>query len=393
VFVSQDVNALNLFAGLIIIDSLTDVRALIAPINAGATPGQMVVTPNRTLTMAFSSFENQISIISNFAQANAAHVTLPGGTESIVAAPDNQTAYAAVPTAPLLGQSPGAVEVISLNAAAISGQEEVPGVRYIALSNGGNRILAFSDNSDSITVITPSNIGTGVGPVTVPGFNRPVGAYFSSDDNTAYVLNCGPECVGGTQASVQLLDLTKNPPLPGQVIPLPAATVFTVVGTTMYVAGTPYTAGPNPQASQPCTGQTTAATTCGVLSIIDLTSLTVSNPSPIVITDGFHNRMSMASNGQLFIGARKCTEIIPPIPTPPGAEIRGCLSIYNSQTGAVVIPSSNGDATGFQPIATRTVVYVIQGGELTIYDTTTDKPQSTQIDISGEAIDVKSIDF
>jgi hypothetical protein len=393
VLVSQDVNALNLFAGLIIIDSLTDVRPVIAPISAGATPGQMVVTPNRTLTLAFSSFENQLSIISNLAQANAAHVTLPGGTESIVAAPDNQTAYAAVPTAPVLGQSPGAVEVISLNAAAISDQAEVPGVRYIALSNGGNRILAFSDNSDSVTVITPSNIGTGVDPVTVPGFNRPVGAYFSSDDNTAYVLNCGPECVGGTQASVQLLDLTRNPPLPGQVIPLPAATVFTVVGTTMYVAGTPYTNGANPQASQPCTGQTTAATTCGVLSIIDLTSLTVTNPSPIVITDGFHNRLSMASNGQLFIGARKCTEIIPPIPTPPGAEIRGCLSIYNSQTGAVVIPSNSGDATGFQPIATRTVVYVIQGGELTIYDTTTDKPQSTQIDLSGEAIDVKSIDF
>ena len=41
------------------------------------------------------------------------------------------------------------------------------------------------------------------------GFDRPVQAFFSSDDNTAYVVNCGAEC-GGTQASVQKLDLTIN---------------------------------------------------------------------------------------------------------------------------------------------------------------------------------------
>jgi hypothetical protein len=390
VLISQDVNAANLFAGVIIIDSKTDVRGLATPISAGATPGIMVVTPNRNETLVFSPFENSLSIILNKSETNAAHVTLPGHTESIVAAPDNATAYAAVPTAPGLGQLPGAVEVINLNSASIVSQVNVPDVHYISLSNSGNRLLAFSDNSDTVAVITPSNIGNGIATVPVAGFDRPVAAYFASDDNTAYVLNCGPEC-GGTQASVQLLDLTTN--TPGQVIPVPAATVFTVVGTTMYVAGTPFTPGPNPQPTQACTGQTTAATTCGLLSIVDLTSLSVTNTAPIIITDGYHNRMSMGPNGQLFIGARNCTEIIPPIPNPPGSEIRGCLSIYNSQTGAVVIPAANGDATGFQPIATRTVMYVIQGGELTIYDTTTDKPQSTQIDITGQAIDVKAIDF
>ena len=73
--------------------------------------------------------------------------------------------------------------------------------------------------------------------------------------------------------------------------------------------------------------------------------------------------------------------------------MRGCLSIYNTQTGAVVIPPANGDATGIQPVANRTVVYVVQGGELAIYDTATDKLQPTQIDIAGQAIDVKTIDF
>ena len=40
----------------------------------------------------------------------------------------------------------------------------------------------------------------------------------------------------------------------------------------------------------------------------------------------------------------------------------------------------------------RDVVYVIEGGELVIYDTTTGKPQTTQIDIVGKAIDVRVVD-
>jgi hypothetical protein len=38
------------------------------------------------------------------------------------------------------------------------------------------------------------------------------------------------------------------------------------------------------------------------------------------------------------------------------------------------------------------VVYVIQQGELRIYDTTTDKLQSQQVDILGQADDVKLVD-
>ena len=57
------------------------------------------------------------------------------------------------------------------------------------------------------------------------------------------------------------------------------------------------------------------------------------------------------------------------------------------------IPPANGDATGIEPISGRHVVYVAQGGQLQIYDTTTDKLQPKQIDISGEVIDVKVVDF
>jgi hypothetical protein len=382
-FVSQDVSASNVAAGLIVIDAQRDVEPIGASIPAGATPGMMVVTPNRNQTLVFSSADKLLSLINNASSASAAQLTLPGLTDSFVVSPDSLTAYVAVPTAKVVGQSPGAVEVVGLNSGKFTAEIDIPAVHFLSMSHSGNRILAFSDNSDSVAVITPSNIGTS-NPVVVPvdGFDRPVQAFFSSDDNTAFVVNCGAEC-GGIQASVQTLDLTTNTPV--AAIPVPAASVAVVSGTTMYLAGTPVPASP-------CTGQQTAATTCGLLTVFDLPSMSVTK-SGIVITDGYHNRMALGANGQLFIGARTCTEITPPVPPPSGAEVRGCLAIFNTQTGDVLIPPANGDATGIQPIANRTVVYVVQGGELAIYDTATDKLQKTQIDLNGQAIDVKTVDF
>ncbi len=373
----------NVLAGVQIINAEKDVRAPVQAISAGATPGLMVVTPNRVQTLVFSKSDNKLTLISNAGESASAQITLPGFTESFVVSPDSLTAYIAVPTA-VVAQSPGAVEVLNLNTGAINAELDVPAVRYLALGHSGNRLLAFSDNSNSVAVIS---FGTGNPTVTfVGGFDRPVTAFFSGDDNTAYVVNCGAEC-GGNQASVRMLDLTTN--TPGGVVDVPVASVALVDGTTMYVAGTPV---PNPE-PLPCTGQTTAATSCGLLTIVDLNSMTVVNPAPIVITDGYHNRMALGANGQLFVGAKTCTEIIPPIPPPPDAEVRGCLSIYNTLTGAVVIPPASGDVTGIEPISNRNVVYLAQGGELQIYDTTTDKLQTTQIDVSGEVIDVKTVDF
>jgi hypothetical protein len=374
----------NVLAGVQIIDAEKDVRAGVAAISAGAKPGLMAVTPNRVQTLVFSETDNKLTLISNAAESASAQITLPGFTESFVVSPDSQTAYIAVPTAPVVAQSPGAIEVLNMNTGAINAELDVPAVRYLALGHSGNRLLAFSDNSNSVAVIS---FGTGNPTVTfVGGFDRPVTAFFSGDDNTAFVVNCGAEC-GGNQASVRTLDLTTN--APGGAVDVPAARVAVAVGTSMYLAGTPV---PNPD-PLPCTGQTTAATSCGLLTIVDLNSMTVVNPAPIVITDGYHNRMALGANGQLFVGAKTCTEIIPPIPPPPDAEVRGCLSIYNTLTGEVVVPPASGDVTGIEPISNRNVVYLVQGGELQIYDTTTDKLQNTQIDVSGEVIDVKTVDF
>jgi hypothetical protein len=388
--VSQDINAGNIIAGLQIIDAQKDALALVPAISAGATPGMMVETPNLTLTLAFSPAGNTLALVSNAAGSSSATVTLPGLTESIVVSPDSVTAYAAVPTAsPGLGQPQGEVEVISLSSGTVTAQLAVPAVRYLSISNSGNRILAFSNSVDlnvgacanqltCLFVITPSNIGTQTNPVVpVAGFDHPVAAFFSADDNTAFVINCGAEC-GGTQASVQTIDLTANTLL-GAAVDVPAATVALVSGTTMYLAGS-YA---NPSDTDPCPGQTVFSTTCGSLSVLDLPSMSVTN-SGIAIANGYHNRIALGADGQLFVGAHTCTET---------AGVSGCLSIFNTKTAAVVIPPANGDVTGIQPIANRHVVYLIQGGELQIYDTTTDKLQATQINIIGEAVDVKTIDF
>ena len=452
-FITNNVSAGTLSPGIYVVDAENDVRATASVIPAGNTPGMMVLTPNRAQTLVFSgsgtqSSDNQFTIIDNAKESSAGQVTFPGMTESFVVSPDSSTAYVAVPTAPATGQpSLGAIEVISLSSGAVTASISCPTVnpakpvcawpatvpqgfnqpyQYLAIGNTGNRILAFSQGADLgpdsvpnvVAVITPSNVGTANPVVTfVPGFDHPVAAFFSSDDTIAYVLSCGPEC-GGIQASIQTLDLTTN--TAGPAFSVPAATVALVNNSTMYLAGTP--------ASQSCTGETTQATTCGLLTIFDLNTMSIVQPPvqppycpvgeqcPIIITDGYHDRMALGANGQLFVGARTCTEVVAPIPPPTGAEVRGCLSIYNTLTtavgnvpaGAVVIPPANGDVTGIQPIAKRgdgmaqEVVYVVQGGSLRIYDATIDaleyNPNNSnnpgQIsNLVGQFVDVITVDF
>jgi len=448
VFISDSVTA-STSAGVYVVNALNDTRGPLSPISAGNTPGMMVVTPNLAQTLVFSAngtqfSDNQLTIIDNAGESAGPHLILPGMIESIVVSPDSSTAYVAAPNFPVTGQSPGAIEVISLPTGAITAAISCPPVnptnpvcvwpgtvpqgfnqpyQFLTMGNTGSRILAFSQGADSvantIAVITPSSVGTQYPVITfVSGFDHPVAAFFNSDDTAAYVLNCGAEC-GGQQASIQQFNLTDNTlgtyvpvcipgPDPKSCAGPAAGSVALVNGSTMYIAGTPPFIGGVPQ--QPCTGETTAAQSCGLLTIVDLSTMSVTNTAPIIITDGYHNRIALGPNGQLFIGARTCTEIVPPIPPPAGAEVRGCLSIYNTLTstvgsvppGSVAIPAENGDVTGIQPIARRQVVYVVQGGSLYIYDASFDGLEYNPNDpfnpgevngLVGYFIDVKLVDF
>ncbi len=230
--------------------------------------------------------------------------------------------------------------------------------------------------------------------ILISGFSRPAYAIYSSDGLTAYVLNCGLQCGGTQPASIAVVDtssfaITKT-------IPVDGATWALQSGTTLYVVGTP--PPPTPGANTCAGGPPTAATTCGRLDIVDVSSLSVVNTQPIYIPDGYHDRMDMSSNGQLFIGSYNCTPV-GNVNNPQG-EVRGCLAIYNTSNGNVVIPPDNGDVTGLQTLTNRQVEYVAEGGNLRVYNTDLDIlllnqdfiPTGT-IPIVGFVIDVKEVDF
>jgi hypothetical protein len=403
VLVSQDVSSNLITAGVLLIDATLDRRARAFSAGAAVAPQQMYLSDNRQTTIAISNSNGAMGIINNTTEAAIGSLALPGPTDSVVFSPDGTTAYAAVPAASVVGFPQGGLLVMAplTTAPAITATVPIASVRYLARSGDGTRILAFSDNSDTITIVPPLSIIAGQGqntPLTmVSGFDRPIAGFIRQDGSMAWILNCGPEC-GGTQASVQVLDLINN--VAGPRVDVPGGvTAGLLINQTLYVTGNPLP--PN----NTCTGPgalNTAATTCGRLSTVDLPSMTVTGPpGGYVIQDGFHTLLALGADNQMFLGSKNCTNIFPPTP-PATGEQRGCLYIVDvnslsTGTPRLVAPPDNGDVTGIQPITNRSIVYVIEGGELRFYDTTTDAITSgasnNSIDIIGQAIDVKLIDF
>ncbi len=325
--------------------------------------GMMALAPSKAFTLVLNPTSNSVAIVDNTQESVQSTVSLPGATKSMFVGTDNLTGYAAIPSAPVTtgqGPSPGAVVAMNLPSSSIAATIPVTGAQYIVGSHSGSRILAFGSNPQVVTIISPSQMGTSSDPRTVvssPSFDHPVWGIFSADDTTAYILNCGPEC-GGTVASVAVLNMTQNPPQVTATIAVPAATYGLLNGSTLYVAGT--------------------SSGGGTLSAISISSNTVLNATPIAISDGYHDRMAITTNGELFIGARTCTA--------------GCLSIFNIASSTVVLPPASGNVTGIQPITGRHVVYVCQNGALNIYDSTTNALQATQVGIVGQAVDVELVD-
>lgn len=368
-----------------IIDATQDLKSpALVSLSGIQGPGLMTESPNLAFTMVFDSGSNAISLIDNAREApavsaagmNLPSAAIPGPTESMVVGADNGTGYIAVPTAPQINPQgpPGGIIVLNLSAASILANIPVPSARYVTISHNGNRVLAFGDNSTNVVVIAPSLIGTNNDPRTfVGGFDNPVWGVFTSDDTKAYIFNCGPEC-NGTTASISVLDLTTNTIT--ATVPVPAATYGMLFGSTLYVAGTP------PGNSCP---SGTAVSTCGVLTLVDVSTGTPVVTNSVAIADGYHNRIEMASNGRIYVGSKNCT---------PAIGVRGCLSIFNTATMAVVVPPAQGDVTGIAPITGRDVVYVCEGGVFYVYLTTTDQLEqlTTPLVITGMAVDVKLVD-
>src|SRR5581483_4431564 len=158
------------------------------------------------------SQNNTLAIVDNAKESASGSVTLPGPTESMFVWIDDTTLFTAVPTAPVNGQSAGAVLEINTSTNAITATIPIPDAHFVVQNPNGNAILALSDTANTVTMITPSLISTGNPLTAVTGaFDKPVWAVFSSDGSTAYVLNCGPQC-GGTAASISVVSMTTASP-------------------------------------------------------------------------------------------------------------------------------------------------------------------------------------
>jgi hypothetical protein len=73
--------------------------------------------------------------------------------------------------------------------------------------------------------------------------------------------------------------------------------------------------------------------------------------------------------------------------------VEGCLSLYNTSAGTAAIGTPKGEVTGMQAISGRAIVYVCEGGELRIYDSSTGTEKlPPPVDIVGKAWDVRQID-
>lgn len=337
-------------------------------ITLNGTPQRMALALDRSVTLVFNASGSVIDVVDNASETLKGTIQLPGVSDRFVAL-NNATGFASVRNAQ-------AVEVLDLTNLKLSGAVSVVTPQQMTLSSDGKKLLVFSDTvTDSITVVDTTTATTNPAgaatSVSSPDFDHPIYGVFSNDNTKAYILSCGVEC-GGTQAKVTVIDMTTTPPTPGASVNVAGATVGLLNSTSLYVAG-----------------NTNSAPNTGVLNVVDTGSLTAS--APVSIGDGFHRAMALDNHGHLFIGAKACSQL-------------RCLTFYDtgSNTATVEVnpdPTQNGDGYGdvtgnIQPISGRDRLYLVQGGQLRIFDTTVPQalPPSQQLDAVGLIYDVLQVD-
>jgi hypothetical protein len=378
-------------------------------VSVGGAPTFMLQTSDLTVEVVYDSANNILEFVDNTTEAvTSPTLTLAGAINSAALIPGATAAYAAVPTAFATDSNGNSVTGAVYRADFSSGgflSVGIQGVRFISMDHNAVNMLAFSQYCDTVTLVTSSagaltsNTGTLKGTVlpsgatncTTTSFSRPVAAVFSSDDTTAYVLSSGP-VNGGTQAMVTVLDMTQSPPAVLKTIPVSGANVGLLQGTQLYVAGAKLT---------PCTSDATQTCQQGVLTVIDTTTNTPGNPVPLDTTAPPNSPNLLPGvltfdGTNLWIGSTGCQV---------SAGAAGCLSLYFPATGQAVANVLSGvltdqtdDVTGMvwlKPFNKREIMYVIEGGELLIYDNSfnllTQNGSQIVVDIVGQAVDVKAV--
>ena len=388
-FVSNAYGGSSSTSGTIQIIDTTNDNVSGTTISAGTNPGWLALSPARNVTMVYDSGDNEVSVINNKDETTSGAIQLPGATISMVAQSDS-VGYAAVPKANVGSSSPlGAVVKLNLSSFGITQTIAIPSVQRIVMNSAATKLLVFSDPSSTYSACSSSTsafvtvIDISASPATatqVCGFDHAVWGVFSSDGSTAYIMNCGPEC-GGTTASVQ--PLTMSSLTVGTAVPVSAATVGLLNGSTLYVAGSP---------------NATQGALQGVLSVLAVgSSGTPVVSSTVAIGDGYHTQMVLASNNKLFIGVagsatgtQMCTNTT--------NTSTGCLTVVNTGTNPMAVSvdaggNSNGGVTGMAALSNRAVVYVVKNQQLQTFDTTSSSATAAStLNITGQSVDVKVVE-
>jgi len=364
----------NAYAGTIIILNADNDEVYGRNITTAAGAEVLAESHDGSFTLAYSNGVDELFTIDNKIEdisTTASTIALPGNIESLVVLSGNTEAVTASRNAPVNGQPNGAVFTIDLTDSVIKTTIPVPLARRVVSNHAGTVVLAFADNTNTAYVInTTTDTAT---PIADPTglLDHPVTAVFSSDDSKAYILSCGAEC-GGTQASVTMFNPSTS--ALGNSVAVAGATAGILDSSgKLWVAGSPGGSG--------------------MLQSVDTAALASGSVTPttaVGIADGYHEQMAFTDDNRLYIGSINCTNL----KDAQGNDIQGCLSVYNTSTQASVRAAPTGDVTGIVPILGRHLAYVVQGGELVIYDTTKDaprQPQSSQIDVVGQAYAILQI--
>ena len=319
-----------------------------------------VLSPDGLETLVYNPTVHSFTFITNSSELTNGNVTMADWTDMALFSPDSKNLYVPVPNAPIANSVPGAVQVISTATGQISANYPVPSARFVAISPNGQTLLVFASNSDTMWLINLS--ATSPTAVAIPGFARPVNAFFSSDSSTAYVLNCGPQCASQAGLpSVMRFDVPTQTVT--ATVQVGGARVGLLKGNSLYVAGFP-------------------GGSIGTFDVVDVSTMTRVTPNSVAIGDGTHTTMAISNNNKLYIGAITCANTT-----------NGCLSIVDLGTNkADPMPPPRGAVTGLQSIPNRNTMYVVEGTVLNIYDTSSGQLQPTQITFRGALYGVIQVD-
>jgi hypothetical protein len=389
---------------------------------SGSNPVTIQNMPEEQLGLVYSSGDGSLASIS-YAQEKLSSAAVAAGTisTSIFGSRSQQYFVAADQNSHSMMVQDAALGTQLLM--------DVPGIYRISMNPTASLVLGFVQNSNAVYTLIkltqpqqtqyatkaawtqahfqdcePQTLPKYcVGQVGDPSklFDQPTKAIFSTDGQTIYVLNCGPEC-GGTKSGVVSIPISTqvlngNPSGPaglpptltasGAAVPGLTATSLLAVpggatnalqdGQTLYVAG---------QQLQP------SGLLGGFLSVVNLGNNTLTGHYPI--SDGTHNKMIFADDNTLWIGSVACQTGVRFAANNTGQNVQfGCLTMFNTSTNAVTVDHYIGDLTGIADVEGLHKIYVGEGGQVHIYSTTNfAELDNTNVTVTGTVSDVAYMD-